>query len=103
VANRAHIRRYEQRTRPLADHHAQSGRLRSVAAEGTPEAILERTLVALHVRVAGEHAARSSGIDRSSQISSPPPGGALEQDCRSGCVLLVSRQGLLPRVGDEHL
>jgi adenylate kinase len=55
---RVRMEAYEQSTRPLADYYAQSGRLLSVAADGTPEAILERTLVALNIRLDGENATR---------------------------------------------
>lgn len=48
---RVRMEAYEHSTRPLADYYAQSGRLRPVSAEGTPEAILERTLVALNVQL----------------------------------------------------
>jgi adenylate kinase len=41
------MRAYEESTRPLADYYARTGRLLSISAEGTPEAILERSLAAL--------------------------------------------------------
>jgi adenylate kinase family enzyme len=41
------MRAYEESTRPLADYYARTDRLLSISAEGTPEAILERSLAAL--------------------------------------------------------
>jgi adenylate kinase family enzyme len=38
---------YEESTRPLADFYAAEGLLVRIAASGTPEEILERTLTAL--------------------------------------------------------
>ena len=58
AAVRVRMAAYAHSTSPLADYYAQSGRLCSVAAEGTPQEILERTLVALHARGEGENATR---------------------------------------------
>jgi len=44
---RVRMQAYEESTRPLADYYARTGRLVSISAEGTPEAILERSLAAL--------------------------------------------------------
>jgi adenylate kinase len=46
------MRAYEESTRPLADHYKRTGRLVSISADGTPEAILDRTLAALQGRAA---------------------------------------------------
>ena len=43
---RVRMQAYEESTRPLADYYQQTGRLLSITADGTPEAILERSLVA---------------------------------------------------------
>jgi adenylate kinase len=47
---RVRMNAYEESTRPLADYYSRSGRLVPIAAEGAPEAILERTLAALQAR-----------------------------------------------------
>jgi len=44
---RVRMQAYEESKRPLADYYAQTGRLLSITAGGTPEAILERSLAAL--------------------------------------------------------
>jgi adenylate kinase len=44
---RVRMRAYEDSTRPLADYYRQTGRLVTISADGTPEAILERSLGAL--------------------------------------------------------
>ncbi|MDG3002217.1 adenylate kinase family protein [Paludisphaera mucosa] len=43
-AIRVRMQAYEESTRPLADYYARTDRLLSVPAEGSPEAILERSL-----------------------------------------------------------
>jgi adenylate kinase family enzyme len=40
---------YEKSTAPLADFYKRRGLLMSIAAEGTPEAIYERTLQSLEI------------------------------------------------------
>ena len=44
---RVRMQAYEESTRPLATYYHDTGRLRTVSAEGTPEAILERSLATL--------------------------------------------------------
>ena len=44
---RVRMQAYEVSTRPLADYYTRTGRLVAISAEGTPEAILERSLAAL--------------------------------------------------------
>jgi adenylate kinase len=44
---RVRMQAYEESTRPLAAYYQSTGRLRTVSAQGAPEAILERSLVAL--------------------------------------------------------
>ena len=44
---RVRMQAYEESTRPLADYYAKTGRLLSISAAGTPEAILERSLAGL--------------------------------------------------------
>jgi adenylate kinase len=43
---------YEASTRPLADHYERAGILMRIAATGTPQEIVERSLAALHARPA---------------------------------------------------
>jgi adenylate kinase len=47
---RVRMQAYEESTRPLADYYRRTGRLVSIGAEGTPEAILDRSLAALQGR-----------------------------------------------------
>jgi adenylate kinase len=51
---RVRMQAYDESTRPLAEYYRQTGRLITVSAYGTPEAILERTLGSLreHAEVA---------------------------------------------------
>lgn len=49
-AIRVRMQAYETSTRPLVDHYTRAGKLVSVRASGTPEAILERSLAALNER-----------------------------------------------------
>ena len=44
---RVRMQAYEDSTRPLVDYYQKTGRLLSISAAGTPEAILERSLDAL--------------------------------------------------------
>jgi adenylate kinase len=53
---RVRMQAYEESTRPLADYYQQTGRLVSISAEGTPEAILERSLGALQARAVASRA-----------------------------------------------
>lgn len=46
-SSRVRMQAYEESTRPLADYYRKTGRLVPIKAEGTPEAILERSLDAL--------------------------------------------------------
>lgn len=46
---RVRMEAYAKSTSPLADYYAQRGCLLTISADGSPEAILERTLGALHV------------------------------------------------------
>jgi len=48
---RVRMAAYEERTRPLAGYYADSGRLVPISADGSPTAILHRTLTALAGRV----------------------------------------------------
>ena len=48
---RVRMAAYESSTAPLADYYRRQGRLVSVSAEGSPEAIFERTMEALRARV----------------------------------------------------
>src|SRR3954447_20519121 len=52
---RVRMQAYEESTRPLADYYQQTGRLLTVSADGSPEAILERSLKSLQ-----DHAAVAS-------------------------------------------
>jgi adenylate kinase len=52
-AIRVRMEAYEKSTSPLADYYRRKGLLISIAAEGSPEEIFERTLVALN----GQHSA----------------------------------------------
>jgi adenylate kinase len=47
---RVRMKAYEESTRPLADYYQRTGRLMTISAAGSPEAILERTLTALQRR-----------------------------------------------------
>ncbi|WP_165250110.1 adenylate kinase family protein [Paludisphaera soli] len=49
---RVRMQAYEESTRPLADYYSRTDRLITVAAEGTPEVILERSLKELQSRAA---------------------------------------------------
>jgi len=53
---RVRMQAYEASTRPLADYYARTGRLIPIGAEGTPEAILERSLTALQASAAAAQA-----------------------------------------------
>jgi adenylate kinase len=44
---RVRMQAYEESTRPLATYYQHTGRLRTISAAGTPEAILERSLATL--------------------------------------------------------
>ena len=44
---RVRMNAYEESTRPLADYYQQTGRLLTISAAGTPEAILDRSIAAL--------------------------------------------------------
>ncbi len=46
---RVRMQAYEENTRPLTNYYQAEGRLIRLSADGTPEAILQRTLDALHV------------------------------------------------------
>jgi adenylate kinase len=50
---RVRLHAYEESTRPLADYYARAGKLVSVAAAGTPEQTLTRSLAALAGQTAG--------------------------------------------------
>jgi adenylate kinase len=58
---RTRMRAYEEITRPLTDYYARSGKLVSIRASGTPEAILTRSLRSLNERLSqtGANAART--------------------------------------------
>ena len=47
---RVRMQAYEESTKPLADYYRKTGRLISIRANGTPEAILERSLEALQAQ-----------------------------------------------------
>jgi adenylate kinase len=47
---RVRMQAYEESTRPLINYYKRKGRLYSVSAEGTPEAILERSVAAFQKR-----------------------------------------------------
>jgi len=66
-AVRVRMEAYMTSTRPLVDYYARSRRLLAVAADSTPEAILERTLGALNARL-NRRSVEESGTDKS------PPG-----------------------------
>ncbi|MFO0889516.1 MAG: nucleoside monophosphate kinase [Isosphaeraceae bacterium] len=53
---RVRMQAYEASTRPLAEYYEKTGRLLSISADGTPEAILEGTLTALQTRAAAARA-----------------------------------------------
>lgn len=52
-AIRVRMRAYEESTRPLVDYYSRDGRLVVIRAEGSPEAILERSLEALGATAGG--------------------------------------------------
>jgi adenylate kinase len=47
---RVRMQAYEESTRPLADYYRDTGRLLTINAEGSPEAILERTMARLQAK-----------------------------------------------------
>ena len=49
---RVRMEAYEESTRPLADYYQRTGRLRTISAAGTPEAVLERSLATLRQKTA---------------------------------------------------
>jgi adenylate kinase len=53
---RVRMQAYEESTRPLADYYQQTGRLLRIRADGSPEAILERSLALLQERAAASRA-----------------------------------------------
>lgn len=53
---RVRMQAYEESTRPLAEYYQETGRLLAIQAEGTPEAILERSLASLQARASSARA-----------------------------------------------